>query len=149
MSQSLNFANKSMEGCVMLALSTFRRSEEAIDIAIEKSRKVKKLIIAYVADVNLARYLVDVEYGFIPGLKNMCERDLLKEHEKIGQEHVAAIRKRAEKEGIDVKRHVQVGRFGVVCLEVVHKEKPFPFRGERPGGVDDQMDRVPRQSIAD
>ena len=62
-------ANSSdMKGCVMLALSTFRKSEGAVDAAIEKSRKVKKLMVVYVADVNLARYLVDVEYGLIPGL---------------------------------------------------------------------------------
>ena len=41
MAQTLNEADKGMEGCVMLALSTFRRSEKAVALAIEKCLEVK------------------------------------------------------------------------------------------------------------
>jgi hypothetical protein len=41
MAQSPDSADRSMEGCVMLALSTFRKSEKVIDAAIEKARDVK------------------------------------------------------------------------------------------------------------
>ena len=138
MSQSAGGANRSMEGCVMLALSTFRKSEQAIETTIQKARNVKKLIVVYVADVNLARYFVGAEPGLLPHLKDICEADLLKQHEKAGHEQVAAIRKKAEQEGIEVKTHVQVGRFAVVCLEVAQKEKPSMIvttRSERPAWI--------------
>jgi nucleotide-binding universal stress UspA family protein len=132
-------ANSSdMEGCVMLALSAFRKSEKAVDAAIEKSRKVKKLMVVYVADVNVARYLVDVEYGLIPGLKESCESDMLQQYEKTGREHAAEIADRAKKEGIEVRAHVQIGRFAIVCLDVVRKEKPslvVTTRSKRPEWV--------------
>ncbi len=38
-----------MEGCVMLALSTFRKSEEAVHTAIQKAKVVKKLLLVFVA----------------------------------------------------------------------------------------------------
>jgi hypothetical protein len=76
MAQSPDSVNRSMEGCVMLALSTFRQSEKAIDTAIKEAGKVKKLVIVYVADVNLARYFVDVDHGLIPDFKETCEADL-------------------------------------------------------------------------
>jgi hypothetical protein len=69
MAQTLNRANKSMEGCVMLALSTFRRSEKAVALAVEKCREIKNLIIVYVIDINFARYIVDAEEEFLIGLK--------------------------------------------------------------------------------
>ncbi|HYA02816.1 MAG TPA: universal stress protein [Syntrophobacteria bacterium] len=138
MAQSLDAARKSIEGCVMLALSTFRKSEKAIDIAIEKSRKVKKLMLVYVADVNLARYLVDVEYGLFPSLKDTCEADLLKQHKEVGLKHVAEIAEKAGREGIEVKTHVEIGRFAIVCLDVVQKENPaliVTTRSQRPEWV--------------
>jgi hypothetical protein len=95
--QSAGGANRSMEDCVMLALSTFRKSEQAIETAIQKARNVKKLIVVYVADVNLARYFVGSEPGLLPHLKDTCEADLLKQHEKAGHEQVAAIQKRLRK----------------------------------------------------
>jgi nucleotide-binding universal stress UspA family protein len=122
----------------MLALSTFRKSEKAVDTAIEKSRYVKKLMVVYIADVNLARYLMDVEHGLIPGLKETCESDLLQQHEKAGREQAAAIAEKAKGEGIEVKTYVQVGRFAIVCLEVVQKEKPsliVTVRSKRPEWV--------------
>jgi len=132
-------ANSSdMEGCVILALSAFRRSEKAVDAAIEKSRKVKKLMVVYVADVNLARYLVDVEYGLIPGLKETCESDMLQQYEKAGREYAAEVADRAKKEGIEVGTNVQIGRFAIVCLDLVRQEKPslvVTTRSKRPEWV--------------
>ena len=51
----------SMEGCVMLALSTFRKSEEAVRVAIKKAKSAKKLLVVFVADVNLAQYFIGAE----------------------------------------------------------------------------------------
>lgn len=138
MAQSLNGANKNMEGCVMLALSTFRISEKAIAVAIDKSREAKKLMVVYVADINLARYLVDVDLGLFGELKESFESEMLEKHEKEGREHVETIAEKAVKEGIEVKTRVEVGRFALVCLDVVEKEKPsliVTTRSRRPEWV--------------
>jgi nucleotide-binding universal stress UspA family protein len=124
MAQAPDSTAKNMEGCVMLALSTFRQSEKAIDTALEKAREVKKLAVVYVADVNLARYFVDVDLGLFGEFRESCESGLLEQHEKAGREHVAAITARANKEGIEVQTHTQIGRFAVVCLDVVERVKP-------------------------
>lgn len=138
MAQAPGSAIGNMEGCVMLALSTFRQSEKAVDIALEKARQAKKLVVVYVADVNLARYFVDVDTGLFGDLKETCEEDLLKQHEKAGRKHVAAIRERAEKEGIEMQSHSEIGRFAVVCLDVVEQVKPsliVTTRSKRPEWV--------------
>jgi nucleotide-binding universal stress UspA family protein len=138
MSPTPGSETKSMEGCVMLALSSFRKSEKAIDLAMEKSREVKKLSIVYVADVNLARYLIGAEHGLFAELRDSCEEDLLEQHEKTGWDYVAVIAEKAYREGIEVKTHVEVGRFGVVCLEAARIDKPswiVTTRSKRPDWV--------------
>ena len=138
MAQTLNGANKSMEGCVMLALSTFRRSEKAVAIAIEKCREIKNLMIVYVVDINVARYIVDAEEEFLIGLKEKCESELLEKAEKDALEEVARIAEEAEKKGIQVKTIIKVGRFAVVCLDVVKQTHPYVIvttRSRRPEWV--------------
>jgi hypothetical protein len=134
----LNEAIKDMEGCVLLALSTFRRSEKAIEAAIGKCREGKKLMVVYVVDINVARYLVDVEEEFLIGLKQSCEADILEEWEKEAAKHVAEIAGKAERLGILVKTLIKVGRFAVVCLEVVKQSQPSQIittRSRRPDWV--------------
>jgi len=138
MAQTLNGANKSMEGCVMLALSTFRRSEKAIAIAIEKCREIKNLIIVYVIDINVARYIVDAEEEFLIGLKEKTEAELLEKAEKDAREQVARIAEEAEKKGIQAKIIIKVGRFAIVCLDVVKQTHPSVIvttRSRRPEWV--------------
>ncbi len=130
--------NKTMEGCVMLALSTFRRSEKAIDLAIVKCREAKKLLVVYVVDINLARYMVGIEEEFFVGWRETCEAETLEKAEKDARDHVATIAEKAKKEGIQVKTLTQIGRFAVVCLDVVKKEQPFVIvttRSKRPEWV--------------
>jgi nucleotide-binding universal stress UspA family protein len=138
MAQTLNEALRNMEGCVMLALSTFRRSEKAIEVAMEKCREVKKLLVVYVIDINVARYLVGVEEEFFVGLRESTESEILEKSEKEGLEQVATISQKAEKEGIQVKTLVQLGRFAVVCLDVVSQVRPsliVTTRSRRPEWV--------------
>jgi len=138
MAQTLNRANKSMDGCVMLALSTFRRSEKAVALAIEKSREIKNLLIVYVIDINVARYIVDAEEEFLIGLKEKTEAELLEKAEKDAREEVAKIAEEAEKKGIQVKTVLQVGRFAVVCLDLVKQTHPSVIvttRSRRPEWV--------------
>jgi nucleotide-binding universal stress UspA family protein len=138
MAQTLSEANTNMKGCVMLALSTFRRSEKAIDVAIEKCREVKKLMVAYIVDINTARYLIGIEEEFFVGLREMVESETLEKAEKEALEHVATIAEKAEKLGIQVKTLVQLGRFAVVCLDVVKQTQPsliVTTRSQRPEWV--------------
>ena len=138
MAQTLNGAYKSMEGCVMLALSTFRRSEKAVAVAIEKSREIKNLLIVYVIDINVARYIIDAEEEFLIGLKEKTEAELLEKAEKDAREEVARIAEEAKKKGIQVKTVLQLGRFAVVCLDVVKQTHPSVIvttRSRRPEWV--------------
>ena len=71
-------------------------------------------------------------------LRETCESEMLEKAEKEGREHVATIAKKAEKEGIEVKTFVQLGRFAVVCLDVVHQVRPsliVTTRSRRPEWV--------------
>lgn len=138
MAQFPDPAQRSMEGCVMLALSTFRKSEKLIDVAIEKAREVKKLLVVYVVDANLGRYLVDVDHGTIPDYEETVASEVLKQHEREGREHVAAIVEKAKKEEIEVEFHLEIGRFALVCLDVVKQAKPSQIvttRSKRPEWV--------------
>jgi nucleotide-binding universal stress UspA family protein len=125
-----------MEGCVMLALSTFRKSEKAVDTAIEKAKGVKKLLVVFVADVNLAQYFIGAELS--PAMREMCEVDVLKLHEKEGRENVERIAARAMVHDIELKSLIQVGQFAAVCLDLVKQEKPsliVTTRSQRPEWV--------------
>jgi hypothetical protein len=138
MAQRLNGENRGMEGCVMLALSTFRRSENAVTEAIEKCREIKKLMIVYVVDINVARYIIGAEEEFLFDLREQSESDLLKKAEKDGREQVAEIAGKAEKKGIQVRTITKAGRFAVVCLEVVKQTHPsliVTTRSRRPEWV--------------
>ena len=129
---------ESMEDCVMLALSTFRKSEQAIDEAIQKAKSPRKLLIVFVADIDLARYFIGAEDGLTLDLKDACEADLLELHIKEGCHHVEKIAARAGKEDIEVKSFVNAGMFASVCLDFVKEVKPsliVTTRSRRPEWV--------------
>jgi nucleotide-binding universal stress UspA family protein len=129
---------ESMEGCVMLALSTFRKSEQAIDTAIQKAKSPRKLLIVFVADINLARYFIGAEDGLSPDMRDICESDLLEFHMKEGRHHVEEIAARARQEDIEVKSFVNIGRFTPVCLDFVKEVNPsliVTTRSRRPEWV--------------
>ena len=138
MAQAPIEVKKDMEGCVMLALSTFRKSEKTVDAAMEKCREIKKLVVVFVVDINVARYLVGVEEEFFIGLKDTCEAELLEKAEKEGKEELEKIAKRAGKEGFQVQTVVQLGRFALVCLDLANKVHPaliVTTRSRRPEWV--------------
>ena len=126
----------SMDGCVMLALSTFRKSGLAVQAAIEKAKSTKKLFVVFVADVNLARYFIGSELS--PGMREMCEADILKLHEQEGLDKVKEIAEKACLEGLEMDSFIGIGRFGLVCLDLVEKLKPSVIvttRSNRPEWV--------------
>ena len=123
---------------VMLALSTFRQSDKAVELAVEKAAEAKTLIIAFVVDVNVARYLVGTEAGLFPDIVEKCEREFLREHRERAEERVKVIAEAAEKCGIAVRAHTSTGRFGPECMKVIEKEKPelvVTTRSKRPAWV--------------
>ena len=122
---------------IMLALSTFRQSEKAVDIALQKARG-KRLIVVHVVDKNLARYLVGMDVGLYPDIKHICEEEVLKGHKRDAEKRANAIVERAEKEGIKASARVRVGRFAQVCLDVIRQETPetvVTTRSKRPAWV--------------
>jgi nucleotide-binding universal stress UspA family protein len=124
---------------IMLALSTFRHSEKAIQLALDTAASEKKdLVVVHVADVNLARYFVGTNIGLDPALKKMCEAEVLEMHEKENRRKADEIVSRARERGVAARSVVKIGRFALVCLEVVAKEKPeviVTTRSNRPDWV--------------
>lgn len=123
---------------VMLALSTFRYSEKAIQLALEKASDGRPLLIVYVVDENIARYYFGVDVGYLGDLKETCEKDLLRDHEQKGQERVSRIAEEGHARGIEVRTRIYTGRFAVKCLEVIREEDPemvITTRTQRPEWV--------------
>ncbi len=124
---------------VMLALSTFRRSAVAEELAIEKARGRTDLVIVYVADVDLAHYLVGTEAALSESLRSLCEADILREHEAMAERNAHAIARRAADTcHIQSRVYVSRGHFAAECLKVVGKENPAVIvttRSARPDWV--------------
>ena len=123
---------------VMLALSTFRQSGGAVELAVEKAVEGKTLVVAFVVDVNVARYLVGTDVGLFPDLRDKCEEEFLKGNRELAEEGVKRITETAERRGITVRPCVSIGRFALECMKVVEKEKPdviVTTRSKRPAWV--------------
>ena len=123
---------------IMLALSTFRQSEKVVQLAIEKAKTTKKLVVVFIIDVNLRRYLAYTDIGLYPRIKEKLETEILKEHEKQAKEKVNNIVSTAEKFGISVKAYIEKGRFGLKCVEIAKIENPeliITTRSKRPEWV--------------
>jgi len=122
----------------MLALSTFRHSQTAVELAIEQAQDGKNLVIVYVVDVNLARYLIGSDIGTFQRLKERYESELLDKHRVLAAERVARMVTRAENRGINVSTHITTGRFALECLKLVQTEQPdviVTTRSKRPEWV--------------
>jgi len=123
---------------VMLALSTFRHSKEAINLSIKKSGEGRDLIIVYVIDINLARYFIGSDVGFYEELKSKCEKEILEEHRQTAKERVSTIVKLADRYSIKVKKYIRTGRFALQVLPLVKKYEPqliITTRSRRPQWV--------------
>ena len=120
---------------VMLALSTFKHSESAIDTALKKARQCKGLVIVYGHNINLGLYFMESGIGLYSDLKEQCEKELLADYEQKWKEKVKLIADKARTQGIEVVTYVHAERFTSLCLEVIEKEKPsliITVRSNRP-----------------
>ena len=123
---------------IMLALSTYRHSQTAVEAAIEQAQEGKRLIIVYVIDVNLARYLIGSDIGTFQSLKETYESELLDKHRVLAAERIAGMVTQAEHCGINVSTHITTGRFALECLEIMQTEQPdviVTTRSKRPKWV--------------
>jgi len=123
---------------VMLALSTFRQSEMAISRALEEAKKTKKLLVVYVVDINLERYLIGSDQFILAELEKRVKEKLLAEHQQRGKGYVENIEREARKEDISVKLVFEMGRFGIICADIMKKENPkmiITTRSKRPEWV--------------
>ncbi len=123
---------------VMIALSTFRHSKKAVDLAIERARHGGQLIIVYIVDINLARYFIGSDVGLYENLKSKCEQEILEDHRRIARSRVSAIVHQAEEQSIAVKNHVQTGRFALKTLALAETYQPeviITTRSNRPKWV--------------
>ena len=109
---------------VMLALSTFKHADHAIDVALKKASQCKKLIIVYGRNDNLGLFFMESGVGLYPNLKEQCEKEILADYEQQWKEKVEVIADRARAQGIEVVTYVNAERFISLCLEVIEKEKP-------------------------
>jgi len=123
---------------VMLALSTFRHSEHAIELALDRAAEGMELVIAYIADVNLARYLIGSDVGLYPNLKEQTEQAILEENERKARCRAQRIADMAAARGIAARTYARIGRFAVESLRIVEKERPgliVTTRSRRPAWV--------------
>lgn len=130
---------KSAEAPVLLALSTFRKSEAAVKRAIEAARGAGVgLLVAVVVDQNLARYLIDTD--LLPGsrLRALCEADLLQQHRRENEEAAGAIAAAAARQGVRAEVLVTIGRFAIEAMKVIDVRRPqlvVTTRSNRPDWV--------------
>lgn len=121
---------------VMLALSTFRQSDELIEHTLCRAHRDKRpLVVVYVVDVNLARYFIGVDLPVGIALRERCEKDLLAEYRQKAEATAAQIEMAAADLGVSCKTSVVVGRFGVEVLKLARCCRPALItltRSERP-----------------
>lgn len=123
---------------VMLALSTFRRSETAVEEALAYLGEGGTIDILWVVDINLARYFVGTGAGVYGELRERCEKELLAEHEVEGRTGAETIAARAREAGFTATVTVKVGRFGYIAEEHAKTIQPdliVTTRSRRPGWV--------------
>jgi nucleotide-binding universal stress UspA family protein len=123
---------------IMLALSTFRQSDNAVQLAIEKAKTNKNLVVAYIVDENLARYLIGIDTELSPKMKEKGEREILEEDKIQAKTKVESIVATAREVGINVVTYIDIARFGIKCVEIAKKEKPeliITTRTKRPQWV--------------
>ena len=109
---------------VLLALSTFKHSNRAIGIALEKANQCKKLVIVYGHNVNLVMYFMESEVGLYSDLKEQYEKEILADYEEQWKEKVEVIADRARTQDVQVVTYVHTEHFISLCLKIIEKEKP-------------------------
>lgn len=109
---------------VMLALSSFYRSFDAVNLAIEKHRSSQKLVIAFGHHINEGLLFLESEVGLISGLKDRCRQDLISGYERHWSGRVKKIAALAESKGIEVTAYVEAENFLKLCIKIAERQRP-------------------------
>ena len=136
----IKMPNKKTKKPIMLALSTFRNSDSAVELAFELAIiDDRPLVTIIVTDFNVARYMVGIDLDVFPNIKEQCERELIKEHKHKNSRRMRDIRKKAKAKNIKIgSQHVRTGRFADVCSKIAKKVEPHKIvttRSKRPAWV--------------
>jgi nucleotide-binding universal stress UspA family protein len=119
----------------MVALSSFRWSQDAIERAFQETEAGGVLVVAYVVDVSIAEYFTGMDVGLYPDVMEACTRDLLKGHKDAGRAILKAIGVKARARQITVKTCLAVGRFAKELLRLIKANDPrvvITCRSRRP-----------------
>ena len=116
-------AGSARTGLVMLALSTFRQSGAAARLAMEKAAKTGRLVVVFIVDSDLARYISFEELGVLPE-REEYEKELLETHERLARTRMKLLLRMARKRGIKVGRRIRKGGFGIECVKLARKLSP-------------------------
>ena len=109
---------------VMLALSNFHCTYNAVELAIQKAEESKKLIIVFGHKINVGLFFLESEIGLLPNIKEHCERSLITGYEVHWAQRISKIAENAETHGINVTAHVHAENFLSLCLNVARQESP-------------------------
>lgn len=97
---------------VLLALSSFRRTDEEIEhalaVCVERGRP---LLVAFIVDVNLARYFAGSGVMAGTSLRKEMENGILAEHTRKAHEVLERVSGLAADRGIACDTRLSVGRF--------------------------------------
>jgi nucleotide-binding universal stress UspA family protein len=111
-------------GPVLLALSSFRLSQKAIETAFSEAAKVNSIIISFIVDVNLHRYLLTSDLMATTELEHEYEQEMLDDYKEKGEKLVKDLEAIAQEAGLTYKSYFAIGRFGLINEEIAKKEQP-------------------------
>lgn len=103
---------------ILLALSSFRFSKDAIDLAIRLSEKHNHLIICYFTDENIYRYVEDVPFDMREGaLQELREHFVM-----LNALQAKKVEEEAKRRGIEnIEIISDIGRFADLVLDIDKK----------------------------
>ena len=110
---------------ILLALSTFRQSDSLVQKTIQLAKQEgRQLIVLFVVDINLTRYLIDSQT--IPGthFRQECKEEMVAEYKEMADAKVEAITSQVIEAGVPCETIVVTGRFGIETVNVIRERTP-------------------------
>ena len=110
---------------ILLALSSFRQSDAEIAAALSRCAEAgAPLVVLFVVDINLARYLT--ESGTLHGstLRQQLEDGLLDDHRRQAETSLRRAAEMASAAGVACRTVLRTGRFADEVKSVVEAEQP-------------------------
>lgn len=109
---------------ILLALSTLRHCEHAIDLALAQAALTHHLTLIYVVDQDVACCLSGADMGLVPQLRDLAVEEIMAEREAEGRRRVEPVVRRALEMGIHVTAGISRGHFSEACLSAIAAGHP-------------------------